>query len=232
VLIVLQRFETDRAKEAALTLIASRPTWTIQLLDQIASETIIPDTIPDVVVRKIHLHRDDRIRAAVEKYWGGIAGATTAEMETDIDRYRTVIASAIGNPRVGKKLFTTNCGTCHQLFGEGGQAGPDLTSYQRQDVRGMVAHIVNPSLEIREGFENYLLLTDDGRAINGLMADSDRQVVVIRDAAGQTRTIARDEILEMAAVPQSLMPQGLLKPLSDQQIRDLFAYLRSPQPVP
>lgn len=232
VLAAINGFTSDRAKEAALTLIASRPTWTHQLLDRIADETISPKAVPDVVVRKIHLHRDDAIRAAVEKHWGSIAGATTAEMEADIDRYRAGIASAIGNPRVGKKLFTTNCGTCHQLFGEGGQAGPDLTSYQRQDVRGMVAHIVNPSLQIREGFENYLLLTDDGRAINGLMADSDRQVVVIRDAAGQTRTIPRDEILEMSAVPQSLMPQGLLKPLTDQQIRDLFAYLRSPQPVP
>lgn len=232
VLATIDAVASEGAKEAALTLIASRPTWTHQLLDRIAAATISPKTVPDVVVRKIHLHRDAAIRAAVEKHWGSIAGATTAEMEADIDRYRSVIAAAIGNPRVGKKLFTTHCGTCHQLFGEGGQAGPDLTSYQRQDVRGMVAHIVNPSLEIREGFENYLLLTDDGRAINGLMADSDRQVVVIRDAAGQTRTIAREEILEMAAVPQSLMPQGLLKPLNDQQIRDLFAYLRSPQPVP
>lgn len=232
VLTAIDGFESERLKETALTLIAARPAWTHQLLDQIAAEKISPKAVPNVVVRKIHMHRDDVIRAAVEKHWGSIAGATTAEMEADIDRYRDVIGSAIGNPRVGKKLFSTHCGTCHQLFGEGGQAGPDLTSYQRQDVRGMVAHIVNPSLEIREGFENHLVLTDDGRAINGLIADSDRQVVVIRDASGQTRTIARDEILEIAAVPQSLMPQGLLNPLGDQQVRDLFAYLRSPQPVP
>jgi len=223
---------SDRGREVALTMIASRATWTEQLLGQLAEGKIKPESVPSVIVRKIHLHRDEAIRQAVAKYWGDVAGATTAEMEADIDRYRTIIASAIGNPRVGKKLFATQCGTCHLLFNEGGHAGPDLTSYQRQDVRGMVAHVVNPSLEIREGFENYLLLTDDGRAINGLLADSDRQVVVIRDASGQTRTIAKDEILEMAAVPQSLMPQGLLKSLNDQQIRDLFAYLRSTQPVP
>jgi putative heme-binding domain-containing protein len=215
-----------------LTLLASRPAWTRQLLDAVAAGRVDVAAVPDVVVRKMHLHRDVAIRAAIEAHWGSLAGATTAEMEADIDRYREVIASGIGNPRVGKKWFATQCGTCHQLFGEGGQAGPDLTSYQRQDVRGMVAHVVNPSLEIREGFENYLVLTDDGRAINGLMADSDRQVVVIRDASGQSRTIPRDEIVEMSAVPQSLMPQGLLAPLGDQTIRDLFAYLRSPQPIP
>jgi putative membrane-bound dehydrogenase-like protein len=223
---------SDKGREAALTLLASRPAWTRQLLDAVAAGRVDVAAVPDVVVRKMHLHRDAAIRAAIEAHWGSLAGATTAEMEADIDRYREVIASGIGNPRVGKKWFATQCGTCHRLFGEGGQAGPDLTSYQRQDVRGMVAHVVNPSLEIREGFENYLVLTDDGRAINGLMADSDRQVVVIRDASGQTRTISRDEIVEMSAVPQSLMPQGLLGPLGDQTIRDLFAYLRSPQPIP
>ena len=96
----------------------------------------------------------------------------------------------------------------------------------------MIAHIVNPSLEIREGFENYLLMTDDGRAINGLMVDSDRQVVVIRDSSNQTRTLSREEIVEMSAVKRSLMPEGLLSPLTEQQVRDLFAYLRSPQPLP
>ena len=35
----------------------------------------------------------------------------------------------------------------------------------------------------------------------------------------------------MRAIAQSLMPEGILKTLSDQQIRDLFAYLRSTQPL-
>lgn len=220
------------SRDAALTLIASRPAWTQRLLDRINAGDLNAERVPAAIVRKLHLHRDAAIRAGIAQHWGEISGATTAQMESDIDRYRELIGSAIGNPRVGKQLFATHCGTCHQMFGVGGQSGPDLTSYQRQDVRGMVVQIVNPSLEIREGYENYLVLTDDGRALNGLLADSDQQVVVIRDASGQTRVIARDEILELSAVPQSLMPEGLLDPLSDQQVRDLFAYLRSTQPIP
>lgn len=231
VLDAFQGFGTT-AKEAALTLLASRPHWSIALLGRVDSGTLDPKAIPDAIVRKLHLHRDEQIRAAINKHWGEVSGATTAQMEADIDRYRELLAGGIGNPTVGKKLFTSHCGTCHPLFNEGGQTGPDLTSYQRQDVRGMITHIVNPSLEIREGYENQLLMTDDGRAINGLVVDSDKQVIVIRDATGQSRTIVRDAIVEMSAVKRSLMPEGLLAPLSDQQVRDLFAYLRSPQPLP
>ncbi len=220
------------ARDAALTLLASRPAWAGQLLTRVEAKQLAQTSIPDAIVRKLHLHRDEAIRAAIERLWGEISGATTAQMEADIDRYREWIGGGIGNPTVGKKLFATHCGSCHLLFNEGGRTGPDLTSYQRQDVRGMIAHIVNPSLEIREGFENYLLMTDDGRAINGLMVDSDRQVVVIRDSNNQSRTLSRDEIVEMSAVKRSLMPEGLLAPLNEQQVRDLFAYLRSPQPLP
>ena len=35
----------------------------------------------------------------------------------------------------------------------------------------------------------------------------------------------------MQPSPSSIMPEGLLKDLSDQQVRDLFAYLRSTQPL-
>ena len=96
----------------------------------------------------------------------------------------------------------------------------------------MLANVINPSLEIREGFENHLILTDDGRALNGFVADQDRQVVVLKGADGQSLIIPRDQIEEMKPLRRSLMPEGILKPLSDQQLRDLFAYLRASQPVP
>ena len=59
-------------------------------------------------------------------------------------------------------LFTNTCAKCHTLFAQGGQIGPDLTAYKRDDLANMLAHIVNPSVEIREGFENHVLITDDG----------------------------------------------------------------------
>ena len=50
-------------------------------------------------------------------------------------------------------------------------------------------------------------------------------------ADGQQLIISREDIDEMAAIKRSLMPEGLLRSLDDQQLRDLFAYLRASQPV-
>jgi putative heme-binding domain-containing protein len=96
----------------------------------------------------------------------------------------------------------------------------------------MLLNVVNPSAEIREGFENYLIYTADGRALNGFLVDQDAKVVVLRGVEGQTVSIERDNIERMAPVARSLMPEGVLKPLSPQQVRDLFAYLRATQPLP
>ena len=53
------------------------------------------------------------------------------------------------------------------------------------------------------------------------MCSSDLQNVILR----------QDEIDDLRVLPQSVMPEGTLKTLADQQLRDLFAYLRSTQPV-
>jgi putative heme-binding domain-containing protein len=71
----------------------------------------------------------------------------------------------------------------------------------------------------------------DGRVVQGLLVEDDPQVVVLRDGAGQTVALEREAIEERRVLPRSLMPEGQLAPLSDVQVRDLFAYLRTAQPV-
>ena len=119
---------------------------------------------------------------------------------------------------------------CHTLFALGGKVGPDLTTYQRSDADVMLLHIVNPSAEVREGYSNQVVSTKDGRVLSGIIVDQNPSIVTLRGDEGRDITLRRSEIDELKASPASLMPEGLLKNLTDQQIRDLFGYLRSSQP--
>lgn len=89
---------------------------------------------------------------------------------------------------------------------------------------------MNPNAEIREGYETHAISTDDGRVVTGFLVDQDKQVVTVRTAEGQSVTVPREQIESMRKTDRSLMPEGLLLPLSETQLRDLFAYLRSTQP--
>jgi putative heme-binding domain-containing protein len=72
----------------------------------------------------------------------------------------------------------------------------------------------------------------DGRVRSGFVVDRDNQVVIIRGQDGVRHVIETKEIDEMVPLKLSVMPERLLNGLSNQQIRDLFSYLRSTQPLP
>jgi putative heme-binding domain-containing protein len=218
-------------RDVAQTLLVSRPAWSLVLLEAVDAGRIKPEAIPLPVVSRILFHSDERIASLVEKHWGKLEGGTSQEAREKIAAYGESIARATGNPYDGKKLFAESCGKCHTLFNEGGQIGPDLTAYKRDDLSVMLLNVVNPSAAIREGYENYVVATDDGRVVNGFIADQDNRVVVIKGVDGQSTVVPRDEIEQMKAISRSLMPEGILDKFSEQQVRDLFAYLRATQPL-
>ncbi len=224
-------FSAD-VRETAQSLLASRLPWSLTYLQAVANGKVKKDLVPVALVRKLLLHNDEQLAALVQKTFGDVAGASTAEARERIRQVAAVLEGASGNPYTGKELYLQHCGKCHLLFGQGGQVGPDLTSYKRDDLQAMLVNVINPSAEIREGYENYLVVTDDGRQLSGFIADRDNRVLVLRGVDGQSLTVSQEEIEDLRAIPRSVMPEGTLDKFSDQQIRDLFAYLRSTQPLP
>jgi putative heme-binding domain-containing protein len=152
-------------------------------------------------------------------------------MQQSIEHYASAIRSSEGNPYEGRKLFGMSCALCHKLFGQGAQIGPDLTPYQRGDLDTMLLNVVNPNAEIREGYETYLVATKDGRTLSGFLADKDNRAIVLRGIDGMNQVVETNQIQSMKPSGISLMPEGLLSAFNDQQVCDLFAYLRSTQPL-
>lgn len=221
----------DAVRDTALTLLASRKASTLAFLEAVDRKQVDPATVSQEAVRRLAVHHDDRIASMVARHWGAVEGAASSELQRQVDRFVRIAQSGSGDRAKGRALFSASCAKCHTLFGQGGKVGPDLTAYQRQDVATMLLSIVNPSAEIREGFETIQAATNDGRVVSGLLVEKDPRVLILRGADGQTITLRRDEIDEVQPQRQSLMPEGLLKGLNEQQVRDLFAYLRSTQPL-
>jgi putative heme-binding domain-containing protein len=221
----------DAVRDAALTLLASRKGSTLALLEAVDRKAIDPATISQEALRRLTVHHDNRIASLITRHWGAVEGAETSALQRDVERFIQIAQSGTGDRAKGKAIFSASCAKCHTLFGQGGKVGPDLTPYQRHDVANLLLSIVNPSAEIREGFETIQAATTDGRVVSGLLIEKDPRVLILRGSDGQTITLRRDDIDEIQPQRQSLMPEGLLKPLSEQQVRDLFAYLRSSQPL-
>ncbi len=215
----------------AASLLAARADWAVRALEAAEKGELPAELLTDEALRKMSLHTEPRVAELIQSVHGDLRGATTAEMRQESERLERILATGSGNPRAGKRAYMKTCGRCHRLFDEGGQIGPDLTPFKRDDLTRLLQNVVNPDLEIREGYENYLIVADDGRLATGFLVSQDDQVVVLRTTEGASLSFYRDEIDDMLAIPESVMPKGALKDLTDQQVRDLFAYLRSSQPV-
>lgn len=220
----------DDVRAVAQSLLVSRKVWAIKLVEAVDRGEIKAESLPLDTVRRLTIHRDERLARLIKAHWTHIEGATTSEMQSLIDQYSTILVGA-GDPYPGKKLYMQMCGKCHTLHAQGGKIGPDLTTYKRDDLRQMLLHIVNPSAEIREGFETQVAELKDGRVVTGFLVEQDLQTVTLRSPDGQTVTLERADLESLEKSRKSLMPEGQLKTLTEEQLRNLFAYLRSSQPL-
>ena len=118
-------------------------------------------------------------------------------------------------------------GACHQMNGVGGLIGPDLTGSNRTDVDYLLSNLIYPDEFIQDDYRMVLATTRGGRTYVGtLVGESDRQVT-LRPIGQKDVVLNRTEIQSLEVSEESLMPEDLLSVLSDQEIQDLFAYLRT-----
>jgi len=219
------------AQITAQTSIASRAEWAVALLMAIDKKQIDLATIEQDTIARIRLHDNDTLATLVAKHFPN-AASSAEQLNRRIELFTEVIRSGNGVPKRGQALFyeKVNCGKCHTIYGKGGDIGPDLTAYNRGNIEHVLLSLVNPSAEVREGYESYNIITVSGQVLSGFKINENDKTLVIRGIDGQNRIVSKDDIDEVLKSNVSLMPDGLLNKLSDQELRDLFAFLSSTTP--
>ncbi|MEZ6048331.1 MAG: c-type cytochrome [Planctomycetaceae bacterium] len=130
----------------------------------------------------------------------------------------------------GRMVFNKTCATCHQLFGEGSKVGPELTGSQRTNSEYLIQNLIDPNALVGKDFQMTTFTTTKGRVISGIIISEENNVLTLQTPT-EKLTLNLDDVDERNTSNLSLMPEGLLKPLSEQQILDLVSYLQSPEQV-
>ena len=114
------------------------------------------------------------LTARAEKLWGQVRPATSREKQGRITAVAQILAKGAATAARGKPLVAKHCLNCHQLFGEGEKIGPDLTAVDRKNLDVLLQNVIDPSAVIREGYQQYIVATVDGRVLSGLLAENGR----------------------------------------------------------
>ena len=117
------------------------------------------------------------------------------------------------------------------MYGEGGKIGPDLTGAGRDNLDYLLENIADPSAVVSADFRMTILHLKDGRVLNGMVRNKTERTLAVQTMTEQL-TLERSDVTRVEELPVSLMPEGLLGTLTEEQIRDLVGYLQTSQQVP
>jgi putative heme-binding domain-containing protein len=141
---------------------------------------------------------------------------------------RSIPEIAGGDWQRGRQVFfgqQAACAVCHQVKGEGGIIGPELSNLVHRDYASVLKDIVQPSAAINPDRIAYLVELKDGTSAGGMVLDDTVDSVTLGDVTGGKRVVPKSAIASMKASAVSLMPEGLWQPLTGQQQRDLMTFL-------
>lgn len=127
----------------------------------------------------------------------------------------------------GREIFFSDqaaCAKCHAVGGRGGKVGPDLSNLPHRDYHSVVRDIAEPSFAINPDYVTSVVALSDGRVLTGVVR-TEGDAVHIADTDGKVTTVRRGEIEKMKPSALSVMPEGLLKALGPEKLRDLMTFL-------
>jgi putative heme-binding domain-containing protein len=159
--------------------------------------------------------------------WGPIDQLATDEKA--YAKYRTLLtagATAGADVKKGQTLFLRTCGSCHKMYGEGGNIGPDLTGSNRTNLDYLLFNVLNPSGEIQDDYRMVEVTTRDGRTYSGNVVSENERQLTLRVVGQDAVVLNKSSIQSREVAAVSMMPQGLFETLGDQEVVDLVGYLR------
>ena len=224
-------FDSASRRDAVQTL-ASRPEWAADLLDAVDAGTIDKSDISAFAARQMQNLGDKKLTARLTETWGDLR-TPSKDKQKAISSYRkklTPESIAAADPHRGRVAFQNLCASCHKMFGEGGDVGPEITGSQRTNIEYLLENLIDPSAAVAKDFQLVVIETKDDRFLSGFIRSENDNALTLQ-SINERVVVPLADIKKRIPADVSIMPEGLLQTLTTEQIRDLVAYLASPGQV-
>jgi putative heme-binding domain-containing protein len=233
--LVLEHYRALGAPERldALNTLASRESYALALLEALKSGAIDKKDLSAATVRQLAAYNNEQIDQWIATSWGAVR-TTPEDKLAEIAKYKQLVNDAKPeqlDASRGRAAFVKVCAQCHTLFGEGGKVGPDLTGSGRADIDYILTNVVDPNAVIGKDYQVSIVRTNKKRVITGIVTRDDEQMLTVQTET-ETVMLPKSQIARVRVSDTSMMPEGLLQTLSEQEALDLIAYLRGPGQVP
>ena len=210
-----------------LNLFLSRREWIPPLLDALESEAVRPVEVDAAARQRLLSLKDDALRRRSESLFASRASADRGKV---IATYAPAVETP-GEASRGRETFVRVCAACHRLGDIGRDLGPSLASLSGKRPEYLLENILDPNRAVEARYLSYIAITEAGLTHTGLLTSESATSVTLQGSDGKPVAILRTELESLTSSGRSVMPEGLEKDVTVDQMRDLLAFLRSQLPA-
>ena len=168
-------------------------------------------------------HPNKTIRKQAQKVLGSDVNSDRAKI---VKSYEPAL-ELDGDAERGLAIYKKNCAGCHKVGDMGHNVGPNMATTKNKSDHDLLIAILDPSREAQSNYNTYTIVTEQGKLFTGIIAAETATSYTIRRAEGKEDIILRNNIDTLLSNGVSLMPNGLEKEISPQQMADLLKFIKT-----
>ena len=210
------------ARSTAVDLLLIRAESTHELLAAMKAGTVATSIISIDQRLPLLQHSDDSIRMTAAALFGGTVSANRREVA---DQFKAALDMP-GDVVRGAAVFEKSCSKCHRINGVGHNVGPDISDTRARARDALLYDILDPNRRVDPQFSECVVVTTDGRTFTGLLIAESSDTITLRQPEGREQSLPRADIEELRSSSKSLMPEGIEKDVTVDQMADLLTFLK------
>jgi putative membrane-bound dehydrogenase-like protein len=215
--------QTPMVRRAILRLLLRSPARIQKLFAAISDKQIALVELDPGQVRQLTTYPDAEIKKQAQLLLAALVPQDRREV---LQKYQVALKREAA-PERGRLIFEKNCATCHQIGKLGVVVGPDIADSRTKTPEQLLTDILNPNQAIDNNYVSYTIATKDGKQETGFIAAETASSITLKQPENKTLQILRQDIEELKSNGVSLMPEGLEKNISIEQMADLISFIKN-----
>ncbi len=215
--------QTPPLRRAMLDVLLADDAGCDSLLKDIEAGAVKANELDATRQARLTKHRNKELAARADKLF---AANVSADRAAVVAAYQAALEKK-GDVLRGRAVFEKNCVTCHRVAGIGTNVGPDVADTYNRPPAYLLTNILDPNRAVDANYFGYTLVTTNGKPYTGLVKNETASSITLRLPEGKEETILRADVDELKTNGLSLMPIGLEKNISVEQMADLLTFLKN-----
>ncbi|MGE3315737.1 MAG: PVC-type heme-binding CxxCH protein, partial [Planctomycetaceae bacterium] len=215
--------QTPTVKRAILEALLQTEPQTLVLLGEVQAGRIRASEIDPVRWSQLAKHRNGEISVQAKSLYDA---SLPADRQKVLAEYQKALSLKSDTKR-GRDVFAKNCAGCHRIGEIGVNVAPDIADSRTQQPSQLLTSILDPNRAVDNNYFSYTVVMLDGKVHSGVIASETSASITLRQQENRTLELLRRDIEEVRSNGVSLMPVGLEKNVTVEQMADLIDFIKN-----